>query len=46
MKMRKIIILLLTMTCLPAFAVTYDNLNTPKVPAYRTGLSDDPEKNI
>ncbi|CCY63323.1 unknown [Clostridium sp. CAG:967] len=42
--MRKIIILLLTMTCLPAFAVTYDNLNTPKVPAYRTGLSDDPEK--
>ncbi len=44
MKMRKIIILLLTMTCLPAFAVTYDNLNTPKVPAYRTGLSDDPEK--
>lgn len=44
MKMRKIIILLLTMTCLPAFAVTYENLNTPKVPAYRTGLSDDPEK--
>lgn len=44
MRMRKIIILLLTMTCLPAFAVTYDNLNTPKVPAYRTGLSDDPEK--
>ena len=42
--MRKIIILLVTMTCLPAFAVTYDNLNTPKVPAYRTGLSDDPEK--
>ena len=42
--MRIIIILLLTMTCLPAFAVTYDNLNTPKVPAYRTGLSDDPEK--
>lgn len=42
--MRKIIILLLTMTCLPAFAVTYENLNTPKVPAYRTGLSDDPEK--
>lgn len=44
MKMKKIIILLLTMTCLPAFAVTYENLNTTKAPAYRTGLSDDPEK--
>lgn len=32
------------MTCLPAFAVTYETLNSVKDPAYRTGLSDDPEK--
>lgn len=44
MRMRRLIILLLTMTCLPAFAVTYETLNSVKDPAYRTGLSDDPEK--
>lgn len=44
MRMRRLIILLLTMTCLPAFAVTYETLNSVKEPAYRTGLSDDPEK--
>lgn len=44
MRMKRLIILLLTMTCLPAFAVTYETLNSVKDPAYRTGLSDDPEK--
>lgn len=44
MRMRRLIVLLLTMTCLPAFAVTYETLNSVKEPAYRTGLSDDPEK--
>ncbi len=44
MRMRRLIILLLTMTCLPAFAVTYETLNSVKEPAYRTGLSNEPEK--
>lgn len=28
----------------PAFAVSYEDLNAPKPPAYRTGLSEQPEK--
>lgn len=28
----------------PVFAVTYEDLNVPKPPAYRTGLSEQPEK--
>lgn len=29
---------------LPAFAITYEDLQMPKEPAYRTGLSEEPEK--
>ena len=29
---------------LPSFAVKYEDIKMPKPPAYRTGLSEDPEK--
>ena len=29
---------------LPCFAVSYEDINMPKPPAYRTGLSETPEK--
>ncbi len=29
---------------LPSFAVTYEDIDMPKAPAYRTGLSEQPEK--
>ena len=28
----------------PCFAVSYDDITMPKQPAYRTGLSEEPEK--
>lgn len=31
---------------LPTFAISYEDIKVPKPPAYRTGLSEDPEKNI
>ena len=43
--MKKIIITaLLIAFCAPSYALTYETLNSVKEPAYRTGLSDDPEK--
>lgn len=43
--MKKIIITALLLSfCLPAYPLNYDTLNSVKQPAYRTGLSDDPEK--
>lgn len=43
--MKKIIITALLLSfCLPAYSLNYDTLNSAKQPAYRTGLSDDPEK--
>ncbi len=43
--MKKIIITALLLSfCLPAYPLNYDTLNSAKQPAYRTGLSDDPEK--
>lgn len=45
--MKKIIITaLLIAFCAPSYALNYETLNSVKEPAYRTGLSDDPEKNI
>ena len=29
---------------LPTFAISYEDIKVPKPPAYRTGLSEDPEK--
>ena len=29
---------------LPTFAISYEDIKVPKSPAYRTGLSEDPEK--
>ena len=40
----KSIVIILALLTLPACALTYDEINTPKPPAYRTGLSQDPEK--
>ena len=43
--MKKIIIAALLMfIALPSFAVKYEDINQPKPPAYRTGLSEEPEK--
>lgn len=43
--MKKIIITaLLIAFCAPSYALNYETLNSVKEPAYRTGLSDDPEK--
>lgn len=43
--MKKIIITaLLIAFCAPSYALNYETLNSVKDPAYRTGLSDDPEK--
>ena len=38
------ILLLLVSLCLPSYAVTLDEITEPKPPAYRTGLSELPEK--
>lgn len=40
----QLIVLILLLFCPLANAVTYENLNAPKQPAYRTGLSEEPEK--
>lgn len=43
--MKKFIITAIVLNlCLPSFALTYENIKSPKPPAYRTGLSEDPEK--
>lgn len=42
--MKKFLIIALILLSLPSFAVTYDDLQMPKNPAYRTGLSEEPEK--
>lgn len=43
--MKKIFVLLLLVSlCLPSYAVTLDEITDPKPPAYRTGLSELPEK--
>ena len=43
--MKKFIITAIVLNlCLPSFAITYENIKSPKPPAYRTGLSEDPEK--
>ena len=43
--MKKLLILLLLISiCTPSFAVTLDEMTDPKPPAYRTGLSEIPEK--
>ncbi len=39
-----IAIALLISLALPSFAIKYEDLNMPKPPAYRTGLSEEPEK--
>ena len=36
--------LLLISIALPSFAIKYEDINQPKPPAYRTGLSEEPEK--
>jgi len=41
--MKKLILMLMLLSA-PAFAVTYESLNMPKSHAYRTGLSEEPEK--
>ncbi len=43
--MKKFLILALVLNLsLPCFSITFEDLKTPKPPAYRTGLSDTPEK--
>lgn len=42
--MKIILFLLLISFALPVNALTYDEVNEPKSPAYRTGLSETPEK--
>ena len=43
--MKKLLILLLLVNIsLPSFAINYEDISNPKPPAYRTGLSEDPEK--
>ena len=43
--MKKILTFVLLFSfALPSFAIKYEDINQPKPPAYRTGLSEDPEK--
>ncbi len=42
--MKKLLTVSLILFALPAFAITYDDLQMPQEPAYRTGLSEEPEK--
>ena len=43
--MKKLILLCLVLNLIfPAFAVNFEDLNTPQKPAYRTGLSEIPER--
>ena len=42
--MIKRLILLATLITMPVFATEYDDLQTPKEPAYRLGISDEPER--
>lgn len=41
--MKNILLITLILMALPACAITYDDLQTPKEQAYRTGLSEEPE---
>lgn len=42
--MKKVLLTALVLFALPTFAVTYEDLQTPKTHAYRAGLSEEPEK--
>ena len=42
--MKQVLLLAILLFMLPAQAITYENLNSPKDFAYRTGLSEVPEK--
>ena len=42
--MIKRLIILAALITMPVFATEYDDLQTPKEPAYRLGISDEPEK--
>ncbi len=43
--MRKLFLLALVLNiAIPTFALTYEDIDMPKPPAYRTGLSEEPEK--
>lgn len=42
--MKNLLTMCLILFALPAFAVNYEDLQTPKEQAYRTGLSEEPEK--
>ena len=42
--MKKLLTISLIVFALPVFAVNYEDLQTPKEHAYRTGLSEEPEK--
>ncbi len=43
--MKKLLIIALLFSfALPSFAIKYEDINQPKPPAYRAGLSEDPEK--
>ena len=43
--MKKLLVIALLFSfALPSFAIKYEDINQPKPPAYRTGLSEEPEK--
>ncbi len=43
--MKKLLTIILLMSVsLPSFAINYEDISQPKPPAYRTGLSEEPEK--
>lgn len=42
--MKHAILCVLIFIAIPSFADTYESINMPKSPAYRTGLSEEPEK--
>lgn len=42
--MRNFLLITLILLAMPSFAITYEDLQMPKEHAYRTGLSEEPEK--
>ena len=42
--MKNVLLIILLLSTLPVCAITYDDLQMPKPFAYRTGLSEEPEK--
>lgn len=46
MKKQLITLFMATIACLPAYAISYDNLNTVKEPAYRLGTGDAAENKL